>query len=129
VQGPQQLASYTVDSQGALTTTNTYEQMPRVDGWPTSMMLDHTGKILAVTTGPGVQFFHFNGAKPITEFTGIVGVSGAVTQMAWDSDDHLYAQNVAHGKMHVYEVTTKSVKELSGSGTVIPQGTFVVRTK
>jgi len=101
------------------------------------MVLDPTGKILAVATGTGVQFFHFNGASPITTFTGVIGVSGYITHMSWDSDGHLYAQNGASGKMHVYEVSTKSAKELSGSPTLIPIGTvygnpvssFVVRSK
>ena len=137
--GPAQLMSATVDSQGNLTSTNTYENMPTLagDGSPSSMVLDPTGKILAVATGTGVQFFHFNGASPITTFTGVIGVSGYITHMSWDSDGHLYAQNGASGKMHVYEVSTKSAKELSGSPTLIPIGTvygnpvssFVVRSK
>ena len=129
--GPAQLASFTVDSQGNLTSTNTYANMPQLalDDYPTAMTLDYTGKILAVAVGTGIQFFHFNGAEPITPFTGIIGLSGYFTQMSWDADGHLYAQNGASGRMHVYEATTKSVKELSGSPTVISQGTFVVRTK
>jgi hypothetical protein len=36
-------------------TTNTYENMPTLagDGYPSLMVLDHTGKILAVATGTG----------------------------------------------------------------------------
>jgi hypothetical protein len=30
------------------------------------MKLDPTGKILAVATGTGIAFYHFNGADPIT---------------------------------------------------------------
>jgi hypothetical protein len=139
VSGPPQLVSATVGSQGNLTSTNTYENMPTLagNGWPSSMVLDHTGKILAVATGTGVQFFHFNGAKPITPFTGVIVVSGYITHMSWDTDGHLYAQNGASGKMHVYDVTTKEAKELSGSPTLIPitpmdgraVSSFVVRTK
>ena len=129
--GPPQLASATVNSQGVIASTNTYENMPTLagNGYPASMVLDYTGKILAVATGTGVQFFHFNGASPITKFTGIIGVSGHITHMSWDKYGHLYAQN-SSGKMHVYAVTTTSVKELSGSPTVIPIGisSFVVRS-
>jgi hypothetical protein len=137
--GPIQLLSGTVNPQGVITTTNTYEDMPTLagDGSLSSMVLDHTGKILAVATGNGVQFFHFDGGKPITPFTGVIGVSGYITEMSWDTDGHLYAQNGASGKMHVYDVTTKEAKELSGSPTKIPIGTaygnpyssFVVRSK
>jgi hypothetical protein len=133
--GPAQLASYTVNSQGNLTTTNTYENMPKLPGgdYPYLMKLDPTGKILAVAMGTGVAFYHFNGADPITAFSGIIGDSGQIALMAWDTRGHLYAQNSASGRMHVYEVTTKTAKELSGSPTSIPfsapYSSFVVRTK
>jgi hypothetical protein len=128
--GPAQLASFTPNSQGALSTTNTYKNMPAVAGinWPTSMRVSPSGKFLAVAVDTGVQFFHFNGANPITKFTGIVGTSGSVTGMAWDTQNHLYALNTS-GKMHVYAVTATSVKELSGSRSVVPIGPFIVRSK
>ena len=134
--GPSQLASYTVDSQGNLTTTNTYETMPSLpegNNGAYLMKLDPSGKFLAVATGTGVAFFHFNGGAPITPFTGIIGVSGHITLMDWDNDGHLYAQNGNSGKLHVYAATAKSVKELSGSPTVIPYSfpysSIMVRTK
>ncbi len=127
--GPQQLASYTVDSQGNTTSTNTWENMPTVSGDIYAMALNPTGKILAIAIGSGVQFFHFNGAAPISKFTGILETSGHFSEIAWDNDGHLYAQNASGGNLHVYAVTTTSAKELSGSPTVIPQGAFVVRTK
>jgi hypothetical protein len=133
--GPAQLASYTVNSQGNLTTTNTYENMPKMPGgdYPNLMKLDPTGKILAVAMGTGVAFYHFNGADPITSFTGVIGDSGQIALMAWDTRGHLYAQNSASGRMHVYEVTTKTAKELPGSPTSIPfsspYSSFVVQTK
>jgi len=112
-----QIASYTVGSQGDLVSTNTWENMPTLppNDNPTSIVLDPAGTVLAVTTGTGIQFFHFNGAKPITPFTGVIGTSGYITTMAWDKDNHLYAINGASGKLHVYEATTTSVKEVSGS--------------
>jgi WD40 repeat protein len=134
--GPTQLASYTVDSEGNLTTTNTYETMPSLpagNNGTSLMRLDPSGKVLAVATGTGVAFFHFNGASPLTPFTGIIGTSGSITLMAWDSDGRLYAQNSESGKLHVYEATTSAVKELPGSPTVIPfsspDSSIVVRTK
>jgi hypothetical protein len=113
--GPVQLASFTANSEGALTSTNTAENMPTVPGGATSMILNPAGTILAVATGTGVQFFHFNGAEPITEFTGIIGTSGFISAMAWDNSNHLYALNGASGRLHVYDATTTSVKEVSGS--------------
>jgi len=130
--GLRQLASYTAESQGNTTSTNTWENMPTVTDDVYGMVLDPTGKILAVATGDGVQFFHFNGANPVTKFTGVIGASGHITKMAWDNHGHLYAQNGTSGAMYVYEVTTKSVEELSASPTLIPlsrYSSFVVRTK
>jgi hypothetical protein len=125
--GPFQLASYTVNSEGDIASTNTYENMPTVPDGVNSMKMDPTGKYLAVSTGTGVQWFHFNGAKPITSFTGIIGTSGQIIQMAW-AGEQLYALN-SSGKLHVYNVTSTSVKEASGSPTVIPIGPFTVRPK
>jgi hypothetical protein len=124
--GPTKLVSYTADSQGNLSTANTYNQAPSLPGQSgTSLMkLDPTGKILAVATGTGIAFYRFNGANPITPITGIIGVSGQITLMNWDDDDHLYAQNEASGRLHVYAVTTTSARELSGSPTVIPYTYF-----
>jgi hypothetical protein len=123
-----QLASFTAESQGDLTSTNTWENMPVLPDSLSSLVLDPTGKILAVATGTGIQLFHFNEASPITHFTGIIGSSGFITQMAWDSNGHLYGLNYS-GKMHVYEVDAKGITETSGSRTLVPLGPFVVRSK
>ncbi|MGA2560987.1 MAG: hypothetical protein ABSF17_15015, partial [Terracidiphilus sp.] len=77
----------------------------------------------------GVQFYHFNGAKPITEYTGIIGVSGYVSSMNWDKSNHLYAVNGASGRLHIYDVTPTKEAEVAGSPYTIPggaQSVFVV---
>ena len=114
-----QLASYTVGSQGDLVSTNTWEDMPAVTFsntaiWPAPMTINPAGNVLALAIGTGTQFFHFNGAKPITEFTGIVGTSGYIVSYAWNGDT-LYAVNGASGKLHVYDVSTSKVVEAKGS--------------
>ena len=109
--GPDQLASYTInDSTGSVISTNTWKNMPVLAGSPSSMSMSPSGKILAVAVGTGIQFFHFNGANPITKFTGIIGLSGYITAMQWDKSNHLYAINGASGNLHVYTVTISSVK-------------------
>jgi len=129
--GPYQLASYAISSSnGNVSSTNTWANMPTLASSSVyDMKLDPTGKYLAVATGTGVQFFHFNGASPITAFTGIIGTSGYIRQLAWDSTGHLYAQNGSSGKMHVYDVTSSGVTEASGSPTVVPIGSFTVRAE
>ncbi len=111
-----QLASYTIGSDGNITSTNTWQNMPTVaDQSINEMKMSRSGTLLAVGTQTGVQFYHFNGAKPITEFTGIIGTSGVITTMAWDQDNHLYAINGASGRLHVYAAAKTAVKEVSGS--------------
>ena len=112
--GPVQLASFTVNSAGDLASTNTWGNMPTVSGQVNEIMLNPAGTLLAVATGPGVQMFHFNGAKPITEFTGIIGTSGSIVQLQWDTSGHLYTLN-SSGRLHVYDASTTSVTEAAGS--------------
>jgi hypothetical protein len=82
---------------------------------PIEMAMSPSGRILAVSVETGVQFFHFNAADPITAFTGIIGISGYISSMQWDSSNHLYAINGASGKLHVYTATATSVDEAPGS--------------
>jgi hypothetical protein len=141
VYGPTQLASYTVPSPtqhgGAvgLLTTNTWDHMPTVLGYINTMKISSSGKLLAVAWGTGVQFYHFNGADPITPFTGMIGTSGFIAAMAWDNSNHLYALNGESGRLHVYTATPTEVKEVSGSPYDIGrptgvgiQGALIVRS-
>ena len=77
--GPIQLASYTVDAAGNITSTNTWENMPTPDVSPSTMNMSPSGKLLAIggnqgdyVYGPspnGLEVFHFNGANPITPYS------------------------------------------------------------
>src|SRR6202451_666421 len=68
--GPTQLGVYTAESSGNLTTTSTYENMPKVGaGSLNAMVASPSGKLLAVAGSKGLQIFHFNGANPITHYT------------------------------------------------------------
>jgi|SRR5579859_54621 len=114
-QGPYQLATYTVNSSGELTTTSTYANMPKVlvgtlyDYW-----MSPNGKYLAVGGSTGLQIFHFNGANPITKFTGLL-TSNSITQMFWDNANHLYAISNTAGKLYVFTVTSTGVTQAPGS--------------
>jgi len=126
--GPTQLASYTADSNGHLVSTNTWKNMPMVPSGGL-MSISPAGDLLAFAVGTGVKFYHFNGADPITEYTGIIGSSGYISNMQWDKASHLYAVNGASGRLHIYEVTPTIEKEVVGSPYTIPgiaQNVFVV---
>jgi hypothetical protein len=112
--GPTQLAVYTVDSSGNLTTTSTYQNMPAVltQGAQTYWM-SPTGKYLAVG-GTGLQIFHFNGANPITHFTGLL-TTDTIDKVYWDNANHLYAISRNANKLYVFSVTSTTVTQAPGS--------------
>ena len=111
------LVSYTIQTNGDLVSTNTWDDTPQFSGGTTTagMKLNAAGTILAIGNGTGIQFFHFNGANPITPFTGIIGTSGYISVMSWDKANHLYALNAKSGKLHVYTATATGVVEAPGS--------------
>lgn len=117
--GPTQLAVYSIDSAGNQTTASTYENMPAVElGWVSYMNMSPSGKLLAVAgNGPGVtglQVFHFNGANPITSYTGLIATA-PIDEVHWDNSNHLYAISKSSGKLFVFTVTPAAVNEAPGS--------------
>jgi hypothetical protein len=67
--GAYQLAAYSADSSGNLSTTSTYRNMPKVAvASVTSVSGSASGKLLAVGGSGGLHVFHFNGSSPITHF-------------------------------------------------------------
>ena len=129
VEGPYQLASYTVDNSGNLTTTNTYQNMPKV--LVGSAIYDYQmspdGKFLAVGGTSGLQIFRFNGANPITKFTGLLPANG-INQLFWDSKNHLYAISSMAGKLYVLTVTSAGISQAPGSPHPVkgPEGLIVL---
>jgi hypothetical protein len=104
--GPYQLATYTVNtSTGALTTSSTYANMPKVAvGTVTAISMSPSGKLLAVAGTSGLQVFHFNGASPATAYTGLMSTS-EMDSIFWDNDNHLYAIGTSANKLAVFTVT------------------------
>ncbi len=119
--GETQLAVYSADSSGKLTTTSAHANMPEtLTGGIDSMSMSPSGKLLAVSGNYGLRIFHFNGSKPITPFTGLMShpVSGggnlySCIQMSWDNDNHLYA--TCGGGLYVFTVTPTSFSVAPGS--------------
>lgn len=114
--GPYQLATYTADSSGNLTTKSTYRNMPSVlvGSYITDYWMSPTGKLLAVAGPSGLQVFHFNGAYPITNYTGLL-TTNPVNQVFWDNNHHLYALSGPAGLLYVFTVTEKSATQAPGS--------------
>lgn len=124
--GPTQLAVYTVDTSGTLTTTSTYQNMPVIDVTNLqAMSMSPSGKLLAVAGSGGVEVYHFSGANPITKFTGLL-TTDAISQVYWDNSHHLYAISPASGELFVFTVTAASYAQSPGSPYAIANPYAVV---
>lgn len=123
---PYQLSVYTADSAGNLTTTSTDSNMPSISaGFVRAIAMSPTGDLLAVAGTGGLQVFHFNGADPITPYTGLLATD-EVDQIFWDNDNHLYAIGQAAGKLFVFTVTPTTNSQAPGSPHTIASPTNLV---
>jgi hypothetical protein len=110
-----QIASFTADANGNLTTTDTYATMPASSiATVTDLKISPAGDLIAVGGAEGLQLFHFDGANPVTPYTGLLTVD-PITQMFWDNSDHLYAISQSSGRLHVFTVTAGNYHEAPGS--------------
>lgn len=124
--GPYQLATYTQDENGTLTTPSTAENMPKVAvGEVTDIYMSPSGKLLAVAGTNGLQIFRFNGSNPMTPLGGLL-TRQEVDQMFWDNSDHLYALSQASGKLWVFTATEESLTPAPGSPRSIPGAQNIV---
>jgi 6-phosphogluconolactonase (cycloisomerase 2 family) len=126
--GPVQLAVYSADSSGNLTTTSTATNMPKTA--VTSVLeirISPSGRFLAAAGSTGLQVFHFNGANPITRFTGLL-TTDQVDHIFWDNANHLYAVSTSANKLFVFTVTSNTVTRAPGSPYTItsPQDVVVL---
>jgi hypothetical protein len=79
-----------------------------------SISMSPSGKLLAVAGTVGLQVFHFNGADPITAFTGLL-TTDEVDQVAWDNQNHLYAISQPAGKLFVFTISPTNRTPAPGS--------------
>jgi hypothetical protein len=87
------------------------------------MRMSPSGKLLAVAGSAGLQLFHFNGASPITKYTGLL-VSGPVSMAYWDNSNHLYA--LSGSKLYVFNATPTSVGQAAGSPYAVKNPTALI---
>lgn len=116
-----QLASFTInDSTGAISSANTWANMPTLQIYPTALALSWAGNFAAVggagTPGmSGLQIFHFNGAAPATADGGVLLPQVGINQVGWDRSNHLYALSYSSGELYVYTVTSTGISAAPGS--------------
>ncbi len=112
--GPTQLAVYSADATGNLSTSSTAADMPPVAvGNVSDLQMSPAGNYLAVA-GTGLQVFNFNGANPVTQLTGLL-TNTPIDQIAWDHSDHLYAISNSAGQLFVFTVTSAGASQAPGS--------------
>ncbi len=112
---PPQLASYTINpGTGSVASTNTYANMPTPSVNPSVLGMSPSGKLLAVAGANGLQVYHFNGASPITPYSGVLLPGSSIRQLGWDNANHLYVLSAA-GALYVYSATPTSITALEGS--------------
>jgi hypothetical protein len=123
--GPTVLATYTADAEGNLTTKSTTANMPVVNVGNFDFSISPSGKLLAFSSGNGgFTLYHFNGADPITPYTGVFHSSESFIQFGWDKSNHLYA--LSTNALHIYSATSTKVTEEPGSPISIPEASSVV---
>ena len=112
--GPTQIAVYTADGAGNLSSNSTAADMPEVGvGNVSDMQMSPAGNYLAVA-GTGLQVFNFNGANPVTQLTGLL-TNTPIDQIAWDRSNHLYAISHSAGQLLVFTVTSAGATQAPGS--------------
>jgi hypothetical protein len=114
-----QLAVYTADKYGNLSTTSTYANMRTTQVEPDYLAMSPRGVYLAATGAIGLQVFYMHGSKPLTALSGVI-LPGVPTGNAfWDDNQHLYVIT-ATNKLYVFSVGTSGVKQAPGSPYNIP---------
>lgn len=119
---PPQLASFTINSKGSITSTNTYANMPTPSIYPALIAMSWTGKQVAVG-GEGIEVYDFNGASPMTLAASLPLSSRGFSQLTWDKNNHLYALDYASGNLYVYTVSGSTITAAPGSPYAIPDNT------
>ncbi len=131
---PPQLGSYTVDASGNLSTTNTSSNMPTssLDGPYSTFSPD--GKMFALyanagdgagNPGNGIEIYNFNGAAPLTLYQKLL-TGTPIDQVAWDTNNHLYAISRSENKLYVFTVTSTSVTQDASYTVTSPLSMVVV---
>lgn len=128
VVGAPQLATYTANSSGDLTTKSTAANMPTTKVMTISTLaMSPSGKLLAVGGMEGLEIFHVNGSSPLTHYTGLLSSRSftATTPspglMFWDNSNHLYAISPGSDqKLRIFLVTPTEASLVAGTPISVP---------
>jgi hypothetical protein len=126
--GPWQLATYSIDGSGQLSTVSTSSTMPTTNvGQPASYQLSPDNKYLAIGGRSGLQVFAYDANTGIISNLGTSGVltGDGISQVAWDSSDRLYALAPQSNSLYVYSVGSSGELAVSGSPYAV-QGAYAL---
>jgi hypothetical protein len=118
---PFQVGSYTVNSDGSVSTTNTSSNMPTSGLLGASSTFSPSGNMLVLYADNGynqnqqlveggIEIYNFNGAAPLTLYKKLL-TGTSIDQVAWDSSNHLYAISKSTNELYVFTVTPTSEAE------------------
>jgi hypothetical protein len=116
---PGQLGSFTVNSEGNLSSTNTSSDMPTMPfSEVTGTTFSPSANMFVIWAdngsssglGNGIQIYNFNGAGPLTPYKTLLNGT-PIDQVAWDSSNHLYAISLSTNTLYVFTVTSTSVTQ------------------
>ena len=128
--GYPQLGSFTVGSNGALTSTNTSSTMPTSGLQAIDSAFSPNGAMFALagyglSSDSGLEIYKFNGANPLTLYKKLLAGT-PINQIAWDSSNHLYAISGPTNKLYVFTVTPTSVVQSASYSITSPDRLVVV---
>ncbi|MGA8109724.1 MAG: hypothetical protein WB974_09830, partial [Acidobacteriaceae bacterium] len=127
--GPWQLAIYTPGTNGALTTTSSYQTMTtlNIGDFVKWYAFSPDNKYLAVAGAAGLQVLTYNSANQTFTAIGPPQDTGNSFQtLSWDMNDHLYALAVQSNSLYVYTVTSTAITPVAGSPYSIQNPVSVV---
>lgn len=114
-----QLASYTINvTTGAISSTNTEDNIPYLETGVLSLDMSYDGKFVAVG-GLGIQVLNFNGAAPPSYLATVVpGVE--FDQVTWDKANHLFALSYEAQELYIFNVSKAKGVVKIGLPMIVP---------
>lgn len=119
------IGTYTVSSEGSPSTKSNYTNMPALSFSPDVLSISPSGEILAVGGSGFYEFFHYNGANPITKYLGPFNFQNhAVRAFTWDKSNHFY--DLTDSAVIPYTITPTTYKELTAYPIYAPYSMIVL---
>jgi hypothetical protein len=116
--GMGQLGSYSLESNGNISSTNTSSEMPNSPFYITGTTFSPSGNMFVTYAdngtntemGNGIQIYNFDGAAPLTPYKSLLNGT-PVDQVGWDNANHLYVISHSTNTLYVFTVTSTSVTQ------------------